>query len=271
MDCIALHKMGFKNAVATCGTAFNTQHLSQIIKINEDVKIFLCFDEDEAGKKAKLRASEMLYQQGLINCDVLLLKNACKDIGEVLQKGEKLEFDSVNVLDFFFSETLQQQHTAKAKDKFIEKINLDLEKNNNFFQKKEIIESLKRLGIPYQTQKKIKAQPATMQNLFLSLLKSCLLDENTLNLCINYLEPVEFAQFSGDFEALIAGKTTHNLQKVCLDESIRTIDFSNVRFAIFELKTRFIKFQLQQAKTRGDFEKMVLLNAQLAKISHIKP
>lgn len=57
MDAIFMHKAGFGETVAALGTAFNQNHLQHLWKLaNEPI---LCFDGDNAGKKAMLKAAHI--------------------------------------------------------------------------------------------------------------------------------------------------------------------------------------------------------------------
>ncbi len=58
MDVIALYQAGFKNAVATLGTAITEEQASLIARYVPEVVI--CYDADEAGRKATDRAIEIL-------------------------------------------------------------------------------------------------------------------------------------------------------------------------------------------------------------------
>ncbi len=53
MDVIASHQVGVKNVVATAGTAMTTQHLKEISRFSNDVR--LSFDQDKAGLNATER------------------------------------------------------------------------------------------------------------------------------------------------------------------------------------------------------------------------
>ncbi|TLD83942.1 DNA primase [Helicobacter sp. MIT 11-5569] len=272
MDVIAMHKLGFKNTIATCGTAFNTQHLSAINRVCDGVVIKCCFDKDAAGQKAALKASELLYNQGFLNAEVVRVKEECKDIGELLEKGIKSSFESVGVLEFFIAQTLENAQDIKAKDAFINKIRAEISAQKNFYQKSLMVETLKKLGIPFEAAKKVsKVQKQNSQLPFLSLLKTCIYDERVLDLCANYLEPVEFGAFKEDFIALLRKESTQNLNKLSLDEKIDVVAFGDVRFMIFELKRRFLEWQLKDAKLKGDAQALLLLSQQLAQITEIKP
>lgn len=63
MDVIALHQAGFVNAVASLGTAFTSQQSSLLKRYTDTV--YLCYDSDNAGVKAALRAIPMLKEAGI--------------------------------------------------------------------------------------------------------------------------------------------------------------------------------------------------------------
>jgi DNA primase len=63
MDVIALHQAGFKNAVASLGTALTTQHASLLKRYTDEV--ILTYDSDEAGTRAALRAIPIVKAAGL--------------------------------------------------------------------------------------------------------------------------------------------------------------------------------------------------------------
>jgi DNA primase len=62
-DLIALHKFGFTNVIAPCGTAL-TDEQAGIIKRNAE-KVFLVYDGDTAGIKATLRSLDITLAAGL--------------------------------------------------------------------------------------------------------------------------------------------------------------------------------------------------------------
>jgi DNA primase len=56
MDVVALAQHGIHNAVATLGTAATAEHLEKLFRYTSD--IIFCFDGDDAGRRAALRAME---------------------------------------------------------------------------------------------------------------------------------------------------------------------------------------------------------------------
>lgn len=63
-DVLALHALGFKNAVATCGTALTVDHLHLFRRLAS--RIIVLFDADAAGIEATERAMEIGLDQGIV-------------------------------------------------------------------------------------------------------------------------------------------------------------------------------------------------------------
>lgn len=63
MDVIAMHQAGFKQAVASLGTAFTSGQANLLRRYTDQV--LLCYDSDGAGVKAALRAIGILKEAGL--------------------------------------------------------------------------------------------------------------------------------------------------------------------------------------------------------------
>ncbi|MDO5424813.1 MAG: DNA primase [Eubacteriales bacterium] len=63
MDVISMHQAGFKNAVASLGTALTTQHATLLKRYTNEV--ILTYDSDEAGIRAALRAIPIVKSAGL--------------------------------------------------------------------------------------------------------------------------------------------------------------------------------------------------------------
>ncbi len=82
MDVIAMYQAGFRNVVATLGTAL-TQDQARAISNYVD-EVVLCYDSDEAGQKATKRATGLLAAEG-IKTKVLKIEGA-KDPDEYIKK-----------------------------------------------------------------------------------------------------------------------------------------------------------------------------------------
>ncbi len=89
MDVISLQEAGFDNAVASLGTAFTKNHAHAMKRYAQ--KVYICYDADNAGVQAALRAIPILKSEG-IEVRVVQLKTA-KDPDELIQKEGKEAFE----------------------------------------------------------------------------------------------------------------------------------------------------------------------------------
>ena len=106
-DQLALHRAGFRNAVATCGTALTREH-GRLLK-RYAAKVLLLFDQDSAGRTATFRAMDVLLAEGL-NVSVVELAGG-EDPDSFLKKEGSEAFqvrfkEARPVLDLFIQERL---------------------------------------------------------------------------------------------------------------------------------------------------------------------
>lgn len=81
MDTISLHQIGFTNTIASLGTALTHGQVKLMLRYTDEV--ILCFDSDQAGQKATLRAIDILKQNN-ISSKVILVPNG-KDPDEFIK------------------------------------------------------------------------------------------------------------------------------------------------------------------------------------------
>ena len=91
MDAISLYSAGIKNVVATLGTAFTPEHAKLILRYAR--KIIFCYDSDEAGQRATIRALPIVQQAG---AEVFVVKVPDgKDPDEFIRKHGKAAFEEL--------------------------------------------------------------------------------------------------------------------------------------------------------------------------------
>ncbi|MBQ3725716.1 MAG: DNA primase [Selenomonadaceae bacterium] len=91
MDAISLFSAGVKNVVATLGTAFTPEHAKLILRYAK--KIIFCYDSDEAGQRATLRALPIVQAAG---AEVFVINVPDgKDPDEFIRKHGKEAFDGL--------------------------------------------------------------------------------------------------------------------------------------------------------------------------------
>lgn len=88
MDVIALHGAGFTNAVAGLGTALTESQVSLIARYSKEV--MLCYDSDEAGKRATTKALSLFSHTG-VKVKVINLPEG-KDPADIIKERGKERF-----------------------------------------------------------------------------------------------------------------------------------------------------------------------------------
>lgn len=110
MDVIALHQAGVSGALASLGTAFTEQQANLLRRYTDEV--LLCYDSDEAGVKAALRAIPILRRAGLTGR--IIHMDPCKDPDEFInaQGVEAFQERMVQAENSFFFEIgiLNREH-----------------------------------------------------------------------------------------------------------------------------------------------------------------
>ncbi len=91
MDVIALHQAGFKNAVASLGTALTREQANLISRYTDEV--IISYDADEAGQEATQKAIRIFSETGL-KVRVLRLEGG-KDPDEIIKKHGKERYKAL--------------------------------------------------------------------------------------------------------------------------------------------------------------------------------
>ena len=114
MDVISMQRAGFTETVASLGTAlteFQSRKISRVAK-----KVYLIYDSDEAGTKAKLRAIPILRQYGITPYVVIL--DPYKDPDELIKVlgREEMSKRIDNAVDGVIFEIMQLEHEFNRSD-----------------------------------------------------------------------------------------------------------------------------------------------------------
>jgi len=101
-DVIAAHQNGFKNVVASSGTALTQYHLEILGRFTK--KIAFCFDQDTAGEAATKKAIALAHQMDF-DVKIILLPSG-KDPDDVLRENptefERAVKNQKGALDYYF-------------------------------------------------------------------------------------------------------------------------------------------------------------------------
>ena len=120
-DVISLHTNGFKNVVATLGTAFTKSHLNKILRYTKN--IMFCFDGDNAGKNAAWKAlvNSLSEIRDNINIEFTFLPDGKDPDNYILKNGKNAFQDllssSVPLSEFLFNNLQIGLDLKKVEDK----------------------------------------------------------------------------------------------------------------------------------------------------------
>jgi len=108
-DLLTLHRYGFKNSVATLGTALTTQHIRLLKRYTKN--LITVFDSDQAGVQATLRTLPLFLEEDVFGKMVLLPKG--EDPDTFLRKGRVEDFEkrvqeAIPLIDFVFDQWMRR-------------------------------------------------------------------------------------------------------------------------------------------------------------------
>ena len=134
MDVISVYKAGVTNITATLGTALTEDQAKLLLKYTNE--IILCYDSDEAGQAATMRAIEIVQSVGG-RCLVMRLKGA-KDPDEYINKNGVARFkeavlNAVPSTEYLISLVRKKYNldTPDGKTLFVEEVSDILSKISN--------------------------------------------------------------------------------------------------------------------------------------------
>lgn len=210
-DCIALHKSGFKNAVASCGTAFTLSHLSLIKRLNiENLKLILVPDKDEAGYEAVIKTLKLCFENEFFNVEVAVCKKNIKDAGDFMKnfKNESIKdyLHYYDGLEFYTKYKLKKSDTSEAKHALFLELKKLVESGVNFYLKRENFKKLSLyLDIPesaFYQKRAIKKEQSEQDRQLKQIIKTALIDdefkERVLFFAKKYLGKYEQALQNGE-------------------------------------------------------------------------
>ena len=121
MDAISLYQAGFKNVVATLGTAMTESHLNLVWRYFNDPVV--CFDGDRIGQNAAQKISEKLiaFMKPGYSLSFLILPNGF-DPDSFIRKNGKNNFESlldqkIDIGNFIFENNLQNLQSTQPEER----------------------------------------------------------------------------------------------------------------------------------------------------------
>ncbi|MGL2799407.1 DNA primase [Helicobacter pylori] len=258
-DVMAFEHFEYKNAICTSGTAFTEKHLALLNKLN--VELCFCFDNDNAGLEATIRALELCLKHHVTNFSVVKIKDsAMKDLSDYQKANKRPNLSKINGFKFYCAYLLRSELTTQQKD-FNYKNILKMLENFEPFTQSDLIKILNSFLAQKQI-KPVKAKPTQKLDLLEARIYATMLQSEEFRyIARRYLSPsdVGYPVFlkrlvSGDFRGLDFLK------------KFKLIPESYQKSALIELKTKGLKKSLNIALEEKDYPLAEALNAKIKEI-----
>lgn len=158
MAVIRAYTVDIKNCVATMGTALSQEQLSLIKKLSNE--IILCYDGDQAGKKATLLNGEQFLKSG-VNPRVISLPENLDPDDYIIKYGKDKFIDLMTNAPLFTDYKLKNLksnydlNSVSDKSDYINQVLLELSKENDIIKREIVLKNLaKDTDIWYNTLEK---------------------------------------------------------------------------------------------------------------------
>lgn len=236
IDVIMLYQAGFKNAVATLGTALTKEHLPLLSR--GEVDILLCYDGDNAGINAAFKASMLLANK---SGGVVIFKDN-KDPADMVKENKIDELKSLFSKPIAFIEFVLRNianrfeiNNPLQKEKALQEIVNFMQNLSPILQDsyKDFIAGLLQIP-PHLLRFKagVKVQQSAIKNDITAediLLKSILEDSSLLDLALDYLNDDIFTKKEA-FLALKCGDVNHkDLLGIAIDSNIKALNYADFK------------------------------------------
>ncbi|MFP4485749.1 MAG: DNA primase [Campylobacterales bacterium] len=254
LDVIMLHQAGFKNAVASLGTALNMGHIPLLKK--GEPEVIMAFDGDSAGVNAAFKASTLLSKNA-ISGKVALFGEG-KDPADMVKEDKisqlKMIFEKAPTLESFVIKQIVSKYdlsnpTLKQKA-YIE--TLEYLKTLPEFLAQNSLELLSfTLKLPFKkaqndlfklTKKRAFDEPKrsiglrSLDLLEASIIKACYEKEELLEFVLDLVDESFFKNHKEEFEALLQGeKESSKLNSIVLNPIILMPDYESLKINVGKL------------------------------------
>ncbi len=238
LDVIMLHQAGFRNAVATLGTALTVEHLPLLRK--GEPHVVMAYDGDSAGRTAALKAAKLLSASGFDGGVVIF--GAGLDPADMVKNGALGALSEMfrkpkTFIEFVLDETLLLYNLTEPKAKeaamyegieYLKTLSPMLQEEYKSYLALRLGISPSFVKVTNQTNEKQNRQEV-QKNLHkdmweLSLIKTILEQPQFIDQILDVLDP-SLLQFHGqEFSLALAGQNdAPQLMAILVDEQIQAL------------------------------------------------
>jgi len=259
LDVIMFHQAGFKEAVATLGTALTVEHLPTLRK--GEPHIILAYDGDKAGVTAALKAASILTESGFDGSVVLFPDG--QDPADMIAVGQVQEVANLlrngQALIPFVIEMMAKSYdlnNPREKEVAFGAIKVYLDNLSPIIREAYVAHASTVLGVNsalFGGQTKLENTKARFESSRddvgrLSIIKTLIENNALINKVSSVIEPQMFGSYASLLEAVINGQTNTNLTGLMLDETIKVMDEEELSRSLTSFLFGHYSLQLKSIK-----------------------
>lgn len=279
LDVIMLHKAGFKNAVATLGTALTNEHIPLLNK--GEPRIMVGYDGDKAGINAAIKASRILaplskyggvviFPNGADPAD-MIVQNKVKEVEEIFNNFIPfVDFVLKNIVEKFnLANPIDKQNALKEMDSFLSTLNPIV--HNDFIP---IVANMLNIPISFIPQVKKKTQKnakntytqveSSGDKLEKLVIRYMLDDEKNLDLALKYIDSNIFIHFKDAFILLRENNIDNARIREIMIEDLPVVE-NGFKAELILLIQRYLE---NKQKRLTDFEEIAKNKQKLIKLKN---
>ena len=272
LDVIMFHQAGFKESVATLGTALTTEHLPTLRK--GEPHIILAYDGDKAGVAAALKASTLLSENSFDGSVVLfpngqdpadmIATGKVQEVANLLRSGQALIPFVIEMMakTYDLNNPREQEMAFGAVKSYLDKLSPIIREAYVAYASTILAVNPALFGGGVSNSnsnsnsnfKSKKSHPAPIESSRddvgkLSIVKTLLENKALINKVSNVIEPSMFGNYSSLLESAIKGEESTQLSGLMLDETIKSMDEEELSRSLSSFLFRYYSTELKKITT----------------------
>ncbi|AFL69372.1 DNA primase [Sulfurospirillum barnesii] len=261
LDVIMLHQAGFKEAVATLGTALTHEHLPLITR--GDPEVIVAYDGDEAGINAALKASILLSQHALRGGVVLFAGGM--DPADMVQKGL---FDALNHLfrkpqpfiefalermikKYNLKDPLLKQHALEEAMSYLKTLPQAVQESYTGLLSEKLGLHHNLIKIQTHKPKRLEKKERVFEDMLeLTIIKTILSEPTLIETVLDTIDSSMFKTHQEEFTLLLENHFEHpKLRRILLWEDIKIYDEKELIASMISFLYHYYSEKFQEIKS----------------------
>ncbi|WP_169785084.1 DNA primase [Campylobacter curvus] len=267
MDTIMAYQAGIKNIVATLGVALTKEHLASLCKLG--TRITLSFDMDNAGKKATLKAIELLCLNRMYDASVLKINSKFKDIADIVKAGDIHSLQSATkepIIKFYCDFLMSGFENASSEERALKVANAAKFLNsldNNFLKREYETYIIQGYGLNAEDLqiRGIKREKTTRHYdvLEVALIKLMSASKENKDYVLGFLSENEFRTTKEAFLAIKNNENNGFLREILFMQT-PSIDIETAARTLYRNKLHRLLENVSKDKSLSEEERLRMMN-----------